>query len=382
MARILFSAYMARYPLGGMICNNLQWLHGLHCLGHDVYLVEKANYPDACFDPSVGVVGNDGSYGMAVISTLLAKIGLDDRFCFVDYNDNYHGLSKAQVQSLFETADLYVDYGNHGAWLPEAAGSQRRVLVDGEPGYRQIQLENEAAESRYPLSGYDHYYTVGLNVGTPDSSAPTANLRWKHLVHPVAVDLFECPPAPRDAAFTTVMNWQSHRPIEYRGAVYGQKDLEFQKFVSLPRLVAVPLEVAVAGREVPRSLLIEAGWRIRQAHEVTISYEAFLQYLCRSRGEFSVCKNVFVATNSGWFSDRSAAYLASGRPVVLQDTGFSAHLPCGRGLFAVRDVDEAAAAIEAIEGDYERHARWARELAREYLDAEKVLGRFLRELGL
>jgi hypothetical protein len=364
------------------MCSRLQWLHGLLRLGHDVYLVEKANYPDACFDPSVGAVGNDGSYGMAVISTLLAKIGVENRLCFVDCNDNYYGLSKAKVQTLFDTADLYVDYGNHGAWLPEAARSQRRVLVDGEPGYRQIQLAKEAAEGRYPISGYDHYYTVGLNVSTPESSAPIADLEWKHLFHPVSVDLFDNLPAPRGAPFTTVMNWQSHRPIEYHGTVYGQKDIEFEKFMSLPRLINVPLEVAVAGREAPLSRLLEAGWRVRQAHEVTLSYESFLQYVSGSRGEFSVCKNVFVATNSGWFSDRSAAYLAAGRPVVLQETGFSAHLPCGSGLFAVRSVDEAGAAIEAIDGDYQRHSRWARELAREYLDAEKVLGRFLRELGL
>ena len=127
MARILISACMVRYPLGGMICNNLQWLHGLYRLGHEVYLLEKANYPDACFDPSIGAIGDDGSYGIALVSALLEKIGLENRLCFVDDKNAYHGLSKTQVQTLFETADLYIDYGNHGAWLPEAARSQRRV---------------------------------------------------------------------------------------------------------------------------------------------------------------------------------------------------------------------------------------------------------------
>jgi hypothetical protein len=142
------------------------------------------------------------------------------------------------------------------------------------------------------------------------------------------------------------------------------------------------LEIAVSGKSIPTAQLREAGWRLRNAHEVTISFDSYAEYIRTSKGEFSVCKNVFVATNSGWFSDRSAAYLASSRPVVLQDTGFSEHLPCGRGLFAVRTADEAAAALEEIHGNYECHAKWARDIAVECLDAPKVLGRFLHEFGI
>ena len=178
------------------------------------------------------------------------------------------------------------------------------------------------------------------------------------------------------------MNWQSHQPIEFNGTMYGQKDVEFVKFIDLPSRIGTPLEVAVSGKRVPTGQLQSAGWQVRDAHEVTLSFDTFCDYVRSSKGEFGVCKHVFVATNSGWFSDRSAAYLASGRPVVLQDTGFSDHLPCGRGLFAVRTVDEAAAAIEDINAHYEQHVQWAREIAVEYLDAAKVLRRFLGELGI
>jgi hypothetical protein len=178
------------------------------------------------------------------------------------------------------------------------------------------------------------------------------------------------------------MSWQAHEPIEFAGTTYGQKDVEFVKFMDLPRRTLAPVEIAVAGKHVPVEQLAGSGWRLRNAHAVTLSFDSWKNYIQASKGEFSVCKNVFVATNSGWFSDRSAVYLASGRPVVMQDTGFSTHLPCGRGLFAVHTVEEAAAAIDEINSDYEQHAKWARVIASEYLDTPKVLRRFLRELGL
>src|SRR5262249_36493692 len=159
-----------------------------------------------------------------------------------------------------------------------------------------------------------------------------------------------------DAPFTTVMSWEDD-PFEFEGVTYGQKAMEFPKFLDLPRRTRVPLEMAVAGTDVPEDELRAHGWRLAYAGEVTLTFDSWRDYIRGSRGEFSVCKNVYVATHSGWFSDRSACYLASGRPVVMQETGFSAHLPCGQGLFAVRTADEAAAALAEIAGDYGRHSR-------------------------
>jgi hypothetical protein len=223
---------------------------------------------------------------------------------------------------------------------------------------------------------------VGLNIGTAASSAPTAGIQWNPTFNPVVLDMFPPQPSPAGAAFSTIMSWQAHRPLLFNGVTYGQKDVEFARFVDLPRRVDVPLEIAVAGRNMPVKTLESHGWRLRDSHEVTITFDAWADYICRSRGEFSVCKNVFVATNSGFFSDRSAVYLASGRPVVMQDTGFSSHLPCGDGLFAVRSVEEAAAAIDEINGDYARHSKKAREIASEYLDASRVIRKLLDEIGL
>jgi len=187
--------------------------------------------------------------------------------------------------------------------------------------------------------------------------------------------------APPNAAVTTVMNWQAHEVIEHAGRRFGQKNVEFPKFLDLPRRVTPPCEVAIAG-DAPREELRGAGWSLRDAHEVTLTFDGYWRYIQESLAEFSVCKNVFVDTNSGWFSDRTAAYLACGRPAVIQETGFSAHLPCGEGLFAVRDVDEAAAAIAEIDSDYARHSRAAREIACEHLDARRVIAGMLEVVGL
>jgi hypothetical protein len=284
------------------------------------------------------------------------------------------------VRELFRTADLFVDIGTHGTWLPEAAETRLKILVDGEPGATQMKMEKKREAGDEPPA-YDFYYTNGANVGTDRCSAPTAGKQWRPLFNPVHVDLFACNAAPPDAPFTTVMNWQAHQPLRFRGVVYGQKDVEFEKFIDLPQRTAVPLEVAVSG-QIPRQQLLQCGWRLRSAHEVTNSFDSYRDYIRGSRGEFSVAKHVYVATNSGWFSDRSAVYLASGRPVILQATGFEAHLPCGRGLFAVGTPEEAAAALEEVSRDYDRHAAWAREVAREHLETNKVLSRLLAELSI
>jgi hypothetical protein len=381
MARIVVGSYMVRYPLGGMMSWVLQYLVGFQQLGHDVYFVEKSGYADACYDPATNRMSDDCSYGIASVRALLGRFGMQDKWCFVDAQEHYHGLSRDRIAAVFKSADIFIDMGTHGAWLAEAAATGLRVLADGEPGFTQIRMAQRLAAGE-ELPRYDFYYTTGGNIGTSTSAAPTAGRDWRHLLHPVVTKLFCCGPVNKNTAFTTVMNWQSHQPIEFNGALYGQKDVEFVKFLDLPSRVATPLEVAVSGKRVPTDQLQSAGWRLRNAHQVTLSFDSFCDYVRASKGEFSVCKHVFIATNSGWFSDRSAAYLASGRPVVLQDTGFSAHLPCGRGLFAVRTVEEAAVAIEQINSDYVHHAKWARDIAVECLDSTHVLSRFLRELGI
>jgi hypothetical protein len=381
MARIVVGSYMVRYPLGGMMSWVLQYLLGFQRLGHEVFFVEKSGYADSCYNPVTNTMSDDAAYGTEVVHRLLSVFELGERWCYVDAAGRYHGLSRQRIEAVFRTADLFVDMGTHGNWLPEAAETGLRVLVDGEPAFTQMKMENRI-EAGERVPEYDRYYTTGRSIGTPASTAPSAGERWGWVFHPVDVDLFKPTPARPDAPYTTVMNWQSYEPVLYQGVEYGHKDVEFRKFVHLPAMTDAPLELAVSGKKIPREQLGESGWRLRDSHDVTMSFDSFSRYVRESRGEFGVCKSGFVVTRSGWFSDRSAAYLASGRPVVLQDTGFGTHLPCGEGLFAVHAAEDAAAAIDEIETRYEFHARRAREIAEEYLDGRKVLGRLLEEIGV
>jgi len=381
MARIVLSSCLFRYPMGGMMSWLLQYLVGLDRLGHEVWYVEQASRPNDWFDPTRDAMTDDCGYGARTVGALLARHGFGGRWHLVDLAGRCHGASRARIAEAFDGADAFLDMGGDGSWLEDAARCGARVLIDCEPGFTQMRMESrlEAGES---LPDYDFYYTPGRNIGTAKCPVPTAGRTWRPLADPVVPDLFEVCAADSAAPYTTVMSWQSMRPRVYRGRTYGNKDVEFERFERLPRLTHVPLEVAVSGRDVPWQRLAEGGWRVRNANEISHSFESYAAYIRRARGEFTVAKHCFVATNCGWFGDRAAVFLASGRPVVMQDTGWSEHLPCGEGLFAVRSAEEAAAALEAIERDFARHARRAREIAEEHLDAETQLGRLVGELGL
>lgn len=380
MARVIVGSWAVRYPLGGNLSWTLQWLLGFHQLGHEIYLVEKAGYANSCFDPVKKVMSADCSHGFQVVSELLKRFDLRDRLCYVDSFNRYHGISKRRIEGLFQTADLFIDLGTHGAWLEEAEQTGVCILVDGEPGSTQMKMVLKQRNG-HSIPRYDHYFSNGANMGTDKSTAPTADLSWQPLFNPVDTSRFETIPPKPNAPLTTVMNWQAHAALEFDGREYGQKDRMFPRFLELPKRIPLPMEVAAAGK-IPRGELARWGWSVVSAHEVTSTFDSYLRYIYQSAGEFSVCKEVYVETRSGWFSDRSAAYLAAGRPVVLQETGFSDHLPCGCGLFAVETLDQAAAAIEAIARDHQGHAKAAREIAVEFLDSRKCAERLLNKLEL
>jgi hypothetical protein len=380
MARIVLGATAVRYPLGGMNQWILAWLVGFRRLGHDVYLVEKSGWQASCYDPSRKIASDDCSYGVAVVNGLLNRFGLGENWCFVDATGHYHGLSQKRLEEVFQSADLFVDLEGT-EWVEECAGVPLRVLVDGEPGWLQMKIE-KARRLGQEWCTHDYYYTAGLNIGTARTSAPTGGKTWRPLIAPVLMELFPYRAVLSDAPFSTVMNWKSNKHIEFDGVIYGQKEVEFAKFIDLPRRTAVPMEVAVSGANVPRQELREHGWRVLNADDVARSVDTYREYIVGSRAGFTVVKHVFAATNCGWFGDREGYYMASGRPVVVEETGFSAHLPCGLGVLAVNNVEEAAQAIEEINGNFERHSRAAREIAVEFLDAPRVLGRFLQELGV
>jgi len=381
MATIILTSYMVRHPLGGVMASNLQLIWGFSRLGHDVYVFEPAGYERSCFDPIRHESADDCTYGVAAVSRALNDTVGPGRLCFVDAQGAHHGLSRDELHRVFRACDLFIDRGDHRAWTEETSRVPARILMDPDPGYRQIKLFNEV-ERGSALPAYDACYTYGFRVASGESIAPSAGLAWRHLFHPVDTPrLLPSPPVP-EAPFTTVMNWTSHKALRYAGVSYGMKDVEFEKFLTLPQRTPAPLEIAVEGKSIPHERLREFGWRLRPAVEASLTLDRYLDYIRSSAGEFSVVKEVYRAMGVGWFSDRSAAYLSMGRPVVIQDNGLKGLLPSGEGLFLVDTVDEAADAIARIRSDPMRHSLAARTIAVEHLDAQKVLGGFLRELGL
>jgi hypothetical protein len=316
----------------------------------------------------------DPSHGIACLQRLLRPYGLDRSWCYVD-STGYHGLSGAELRAACRKADLLFSCAGV-TWLEEFRECKTRLYIDVDPGFTQFRMSPTPTPS---CSGYaspydfNFHFTVGGRIGQPDCPIPTHGLHWRRTHPPVLLDLVPPRFAPDALRFTTVMSWTAYGSVEYGGVTYGQKNLELLKLIDLPHRAGPIFELALGGPDAPYDTLPGQGWHITEALEATRSIERYLDYIGNSRGEFSVAKEGYVKTRSGWFSDRTAAYLASGKPAIVQDTGFSESLPCGEGLFAFNNVDDILKAVEEIGRDYKRHCGAARRMAEEYFDAEKVL---------
>ena len=373
--KIVCSGYLVRCPLGGLSWHHLQYLVGFKRLGHEVTFFEHYGCPDSCYDAARNIMTSDASYGIAYLQELLRPYGLDDRWCYLAEDGTTYGMPRKQLAKICRECDVYFNLSNLN-WIPELEHCQRRVLVDTDPVLTQI----GAIGMGGPFSRYHALFTYGANVHQPGCEMPTGGVHWLPTKQPVVLDLWPTAVPDRSAPFRTVINWKPHRDVKHEGRVYGQKDREFEPFFSLPRDTGQPMELAVNAPAAVRERLLTGGWRLADPLAITRDPWTYQRYIQAARGEFCVAAHAYVSTWCGWFSDRSAGYLASGRPVVLQDTGFSEWLRTGCGVIAFRTREEAIAGIGEINRRYEFHCQAARELAEEYFDARKVL-RHLIEFG-
>jgi hypothetical protein len=300
----------------------------------------------------------------------------------------WHGRDGAAVAHRCARADVFLNVSG-ACWLREAYRAARvAAYVDTDPGYSQAKLAavdaGTAGESvTYSVNlirRHDVFFTIGECVGQRGCRVPTGGLAWHPTRQPILLDAWPVRPAPR-APFTTVMSWKIEpTPPVVEGRAYSGKDVELLRFLELPARTAETLELAISGRA-PRALLEAAGWRVRDAREVSRTLATYRDYILGSRGEWSIAKNAYVALRTGWFSTRSAAYLACGKPVVVQETGFSATLPPGPGLHPITAAEEAARALAAIRADYANACAHARAVAEQCFEARRVLGRLLADAG-
>jgi hypothetical protein len=367
--KIVFAGIIARYPFGGVTWCSLMYLLGLRALGHEVLDIEDTG--ECIYDPEQNTISVDPSYGTRYIQSALAPFDLGDRWSFINYDGTYHGASREAVRAWCADADLFVNLsGGSWFWREEYARIPRRVFVDSDPVFTQLAIAKGVPWYVDFFRGFDRLFTFGANIGTPGCDVPTGGFTWHKTWQPVVVDRWCTEAPPVGDRFTTVMTWK----MESFTDVDGNKDREFVKFIDLPSRTSHHFELAVNG---PQNLLREYGWPTIDAVSVSRSlwdYRAFIQ---GSKAEFGVAKHAYVATWSGWFSDRTECYLAAGRPALVQETGWSSHLPTGSGLLAFSTPEEALDGLDRLDRDYARHARCAREIARDHFDASRVLPSFL-----
>jgi hypothetical protein len=385
---VISPSNVANFPDGGgHFWVYMQYAQGLRRLGCDVYWLERFRR------------GTDRARDAAALSAFferMARFGLGGKALLyvgdepgggADGTLGYLGATAAEAAALFRRADLLLNF--HYAIAPEILGAfARTALVDIDPGLLQFWI----AAGQLAVPGHDLYFTTGETVGTPAARFPDCGLPWVRIRPPICLDLWPAADAATaaaaapDAPFSTISSWwgggakgRAEWIVDGAGTCYDNcKRVSFLAYASLPSLTSQPLELALnlsadAEDVAERRLLERMGWRVRHSREVSATPEAYGAYVRRSRGEFSCAKPSCMHFQNAWVSDRTLCYLASGRPVVVQDTGPSAFLPNGEGMFRFSTLDEAAAALAAVGADYGRHRRAAREIAEAYFDARPIL---------
>lgn len=384
--RFVVLGTFASDPYAGLAWMHMQIALGLLRLGHDVTYVEATMmWP---YDPEAATRVRDPSYAIGYLARVCEAFGMGDRWAFRRRHPSMEwvGPRGADAEALLAGADAVLNVSGSTRLAREHLDAGRVVYYGTDPGYHELAVALGSPKARWIVEEHDDVVTYAENVGNADCTLPALPKTRATTRQPILLDQWRTG-SPSRNVFTTVSNWrQAGRDIEYDGRKYRwSKHHSFLEFISVPRLVGLPVELAtglvnVSARD--RRKLESNGWRLADAHALSTDPWRYHDYIQSSRGEFTVAKDQYVAPRTGWFSERSACYLAAGRPVVSQDTGFSNCLPTGQGLFAVNTVEEARDALTRIDRDYERHSRAARSIAQEFFAAERVMARLIEDLGL
>jgi len=373
----IVTGQIAQYPLGGVTWFYIQYLLGLKQLGHEVYYIEDSGqWP---FSPLEAGLTKDPTANIQYLANALESYGLGDRWSYrYPKGKVWHGLNDSRRREIIESADILINVSGTLEHPEEYRSIPLLVYIDTDPVFTQIKLARGQADYRAWVDSHDIHFSFGERIGSDlPHNVPDTGIDWIPTRAPVVISEWN-PDTPFRDVYTTVMNWTSHNSMEYEDKSYGQKDVEFGQFITLPKRVE-PIQIEVAAgagknRHTPYDLLKYNGWQIVNPDDVCPDLESFRDYTQSSRGEWSIAKNGYVLGQSGWFSERSARYLAAGRPVVAQETGFTGIIPTGEGLLSYTNLEEAVAAISEVERDYERHAKAARRIAETHFDSDKVLG--------
>jgi hypothetical protein len=384
--RIVILGMMGRCPFGGQTWLYLNWVRGLARLGHDVYYIEDdVVWP---YHPLQNAITADCSYAVQHISCCMARIGLPNNWAFrLAYWPNAcWGIPERTLTDLYRSCDVLLNVVGATDLREEHMVAPLRVYVECDPVIAELQLARGDAHTCMAFANHHIIATYGENFGAADCGVPLNGVDYKKTRQPIDLELWPMVYRPESHYFTTIGNYrQTSNDIEFNGEVYyWSKHHEWERYIDLPQHTQQPFELAMVVREAEDHALLESyGWRIVSPFSMSLDvFGAYQEYFQSSRAAFTAAKDQNVRLRSGWFSERDACYLASGKPVVAQDTGFSNILPTGEGLFAFRTMDEALVAIDAINSDYNRHCHAARTIAHDYFEATAVASRLLRDIGV
>lgn len=401
MARLVVLGTLASDAYAGMAWMTMQIAVGLKRLGHDVYYFETTS--DWPYDPVRQCKVCDSDYAVPYLARVAERFGFAGRWAYRrSYSDKaWFGIDAGKAEAILADADAVFNIAGATRVDQEGLAVRRLVLFGTDPVYRELAHLGGIGDTQEVLAEHHDSVTYGENIGRADCRIPPLPNQRATTRQPILTDLWDCGPPTRDE-FTTIGNWlQRGREIEFEGELYEwSKHHEFLKFIDIPKRITQPIELAtnlteadeydaggatVAAFSVPsgaREMLREHGWGVTDASIISTDPWTYRDYIQSSSGEFTVARDLNIRLRSGWFSERSACYLAAGRPVVTQDTGFGTVLPTGEGLFAFNNPDDVVAAFDSIATDFARHSRAAREIANEFFRSDVVLRPLLQRLGL
>jgi hypothetical protein len=379
---IVVAGALAQRPfIGGHTWVFLQYLLGFRRLGWNVVFLDRIE-PDMCVDAAGNPASLEDSINLRYLRDVMQRFGLGDSFALLyDGGRQSVGLSRAEVLDRVSGAAFLLNVMGFVDDEDVLAAAQRRVFLDIDPGFGQIWLD---LGLHNVFAGHDDFVTIGENIGREGCEIPTCGLEWITTPQPVVL---ECWPVVQERGpFTSIATWRgAFAPLEYRGKTYGLRVHEFRKYFSMPTLSGQPFELALdihPAEEKDIQALRDNGWQLVDPREVAADTESYREYIGRSGAEFMVAKSMYVDMHSGWLSDRSLCYLASGKPVVAQDTGLADLYRTGEGLLTFDDPESALQGVREIADNFDRHASAARALAEEYFDSDVVLSRLLNRLGV
>lgn len=380
---VVVAGSLAQKPhRGGHTWVLLQYLLGLRRLGWQVMFLDRLE-PEMCRNAADQQCDVERSINMEYFVGIMRENGFDDAYS-LDYHrgQKRFGLSRAEVLNRTRDADCLLDVMGFLDDSEILGAARLRVFLDVDPGFSHMWQDLGLADL---FTGYDRYVTIARNLGRKECSIPTCALDWITTSPPVVLESWPFEDISQPLTFTTIGAWRGrYDPVEYRGVLYGLRVHEFRKFAALPQLTGKTFRVALDIHEADRKdreLLVQSGWSLTDPLEAASSPRTYGDYIRHSGAEIMISKGMYVQSNSGWFSDRSVCYLASGRPVLAQDTGFGRYYPTGEGIVSFTTLEEAAQGVESISSDPQRHSRAARGIAEEYFDSDKVLSSLIDQVG-